>query len=105
MKSDSKMFILMVILRVITITYSHRALIINFSLHFCFLMVNYWGGMIVQAIPPPKILGGLVFPPLPPPPPGIDTQKQHLTGRRRRTPLPQSNSQHSRKNDPKDGRR
>ena len=39
------MCILMVILRVITINYSHRTLIINFSLHFFkFFMVNYWGG-------------------------------------------------------------
>ena len=38
------MCILMVILRVITINYSHRALI-NFSLYFFnFFRVNYWGG-------------------------------------------------------------
>ena len=63
------MCILTVILRVITINYSHRALIINFSLFFVFLRVNYWGGgMIVQAIPPPhlKYWGG-GYPPTPPP--------------------------------------
>ena len=32
------------------------------------------GGMIIQAIPPPKILGWGIYPPHPPPPPpGIDT--------------------------------
>ena len=46
------MCILTVILRVITINYSHRALIINFSLFFCFFEGELLGGMIVQAIPP-----------------------------------------------------
>ena len=61
------MCILMVIFQVITINYSYLALIINFSPHFYFfLMVNYWGGgMIVQATPPPEILGGYIPPSLP----------------------------------------
>ena len=47
------MCILMVILRVITVDYSHRALIINFSLFFFFFDGELLGGgMIVQAIPP-----------------------------------------------------
>ena len=63
----------MVILRVITINYSHRALIINYSLHFFVLMVNYWGGGDdFTGHPPPtlNIGGGGVYPPTPP---GIDT--------------------------------
>ena len=73
-KWDSKMCILMVILRVITINYSHRTLIINVSLHFLiFFYGELLGGMIVQAIPPTWNIGGGYIPPIPPPPPGIDT--------------------------------
>ena len=46
------MCILMVILRVITINYSHWALIINVSLHF-FYGELLGGGVIGQATPPP----------------------------------------------------
>ena len=68
-KWDSKMCILMVILRVITINYSHRTLIINFSLHFLiFFMVNYWGGGWLYR-PSPHLKywgGGYIPPPIPP---------------------------------------
>ena len=47
------MCILMVILQVITINYSHRALIINVSLPFFFYGELLGGGMIGQATPPP----------------------------------------------------
>ena len=69
------MCILTVILRVITMNYSHRALI-NFSLFFFFFEGELLGGgMIVQAIPPPhlKYWGGGDISPPPSPPPGIDT--------------------------------
>ena len=72
-KWDSKMCILMVILRVITINYSHRALI-NCSLHFfknCYGELLGGGGWLYRPSPPPEILGG-IYPPHPPPP-GIDT--------------------------------
>ena len=68
-KWDSKMCILMVILRGITINYSHRALIINFSLHFCFFMVNYWGDDCTGHPPTWNIGGGGDISP-PPPSPG-----------------------------------
>ena len=73
------MCILMVILRVITINYSHRALVINFSLGF-FFYGELLGGMIVQATPPPHLKywgGGGIYPP-PPHPPGIDTHACYL---------------------------
>ena len=73
-KWDSKMCILMVILRVITINYSHRTLIINFSLHFLiFFMVNYWGDDCTGHPPHLKYWGGYI----PPIPPGIDTHDNH----------------------------
>ena len=73
-KWDSKMCILMVILRVITINYSHRTLIINFSLHFLiFFMVNYWGRWLYRPSPPHLKYWGGGYIPLIPPPPGIDT--------------------------------
>ena len=62
------MCISMVILRVITINYSYRALIINFSLQFCcFDGELLGGGMIVQATPHLKYWGGGIYPPPHPP--------------------------------------
>ena len=67
-KWDSKMCIWMVILWVITIIHSLRALIINFSLHFfVVVMVNYWGDDCTGHPPPHlKYWGGGDISPHPP---------------------------------------
>ena len=62
-KWDSKMCLLMVILRVITINYSHRTLIINFSLHFFNFVYGELLGDDCTGHPPPEILGGYIPPP------------------------------------------
>ena len=69
------MCILMVVLRVITINYSHRALIINFSLHFfCdgdffffFFFFFLGGGGYCTGNPPTWNIGGYISPHPPPP--------------------------------------
>ena len=62
-KWDSKMCILMVILRVITINYSHRTLIINFSLHFFFFFYGeLLGGWLYRPPPPTWNIGGDISP-------------------------------------------
>ena len=71
------MCLLMVILRVITINYSHRTLIINFSLHFFnFVYGELLGGGDDCTDHPPHLKywgGGDISPH----PPGIDTHVHH----------------------------
>ena len=71
-KWGSKMCILMVILRVITINYSHRAIIIIFLIFFLWWIIG--GGDDCTGHPPTWNIGGNISPH----PPGIDT---HACGR------------------------